>query len=634
MTSLSSCTTQHDFELQLPTVRSPSIDDHSVHDGSEDMGDRMKSLGWLSAQQFIGLHDCAGDGDTHRVGVLEPTPNRSPASSSTAVSCSQAVMLVGDGSHKFGVLPVHNTPTKRTPRELQESNPLVAPRKIEQIIISSKHEPYNIPAFNTLDFPHRVCPPEHIQANPEKRGGWRSALHPDGSLYFHKTSQSEFGSFNMITEAYLYGEGILHEVNLFTEYMWQHMLPARDKFANRGFELVMNVKVDPDTDSIVWSYYFIDHIQCMPFWMRDYNPGVHMRTTEELGASSPDHLRHLLKAMYWDHCALYPGHSGARCAAESIIAPIRYTAPYTAEEAVRLHEQLEFLRKYCEVDPGPYIEIAGRTISSIERWRYNFLHGTQVIRRFRGQTVLPLRPPSALYRVLAPAFFYAPFSHLYECRSVYLDGVLANDVEWTTYVMKLLKEWQEFVLYATILLNANLAFLEAPNLFGTSTSDSSSVSMDAVAGSYQPVSPGAILSFCSMLASFGSMMTGLLLIRMHRGEEIVDNPRSNKAVFIEKCRSARFEFEPLSILYSLPSSWPARASTIAGLIGIAVLAIWCIRIGWGSSLSRDFFRDRKHSKYVSADTMRLVLWFAPATRLSAALNYLRSRRASKHTTTV
>lgn len=56
----------------------------------------------------------------------------------------------------------------------------------------------------------------------------------------------------MITEAYLYGEDMLHEVTLFTKHVWQHMVPARDKFPVGGFELVMNVKVDPDTDNLVW----------------------------------------------------------------------------------------------------------------------------------------------------------------------------------------------------------------------------------------------------------------------------------------------------------------------------------------------------------------------------------------------
>lgn len=87
----------------------------------------------------------------------------------------------------------------------------------------------------------------------------------------------------------------------------------------------------------------------------------------------------------------------------------------------------------------------------IERWRYNFLHGTQVIRRFRGQTVLPPQPHSMLYRTLLPLLFYAPLAHLYDCNGVYLDGILANEPEWTKHVKKLLAEWVDFVLYVRTL---------------------------------------------------------------------------------------------------------------------------------------------------------------------------------------
>lgn len=73
------------------------------------------------------------------------------------------------------------------------------------------------------------------------------------------------------------------------------------------------------------------------------------------------------------------------------------------------------------------------------------------MRRFRGQTVLPPKARSVLYRVLVPILFYAPLSHLRDCNDVYLDGILANEPEWTKHVKKLLAEWVEFVLYVSVL---------------------------------------------------------------------------------------------------------------------------------------------------------------------------------------
>lgn len=81
---------------------------------------------------------------------------------------------------------------------------------------------------------------------------------------------------------------------------------------------------------------------------------------------------------------------------------------------------------------------------------------------------------------------------------------------------------------ATILLAANLAFLSVPNtiLFDNGgTSDTSNTSSSS-SSQHELVSPAAILSYCSMISSTGSMIIGLLLIRQHRGEEIMDNPRT------------------------------------------------------------------------------------------------------------
>ena len=72
----------------------------------------------------------------------------------------------------------------------------------------------------------------------------------------------------------------------------------------------------------------------------------------------------------------------------------------------------------------------------------------------------------------------------------------------------------------------------------------------------------------------------------------------------------------------LNSDWPARATILAGLAVIAALVIWaslsqkyplcphahqylqCIQMGWGSSLSSDFFRFRTTGRLSAARTRR------------------------------
>ena len=95
---------------------------------------------------------------------------------------------------------------------------------------------------------------------------------------------------------------------------------------------------------------------------------------------------------------------------------------------------------------------------------------------------------------------------------------------WSTFIGKLQTEWQEFVLYvrlssylwpslfeleiilqATVLLNANVAFLAIPSV------DTGPYVRDA----------SQIVSYISVIASIGSVITGLLLIRQHRSKKEV-----------------------------------------------------------------------------------------------------------------
>ncbi|KZV73463.1 hypothetical protein PENSPDRAFT_648795 [Peniophora sp. CONT] len=516
----------------------------------------------------------------------------------------------------FGDVPILDSVAPQRTREVQESNPYLVPRKQEQLFTSNGIDEYELPAFKTSDFPHRMCPPNPQQSDPWEKGRWKKEVNPDGTMYFHKIYKVNNGSLSIITEARLYADDELEEVNSFANYMWHHIKLARHHFTDpRHLEVVLNVKIDMTTDKTIWSYYFVDHSHRVLFWMRNHKPNHHLYPARRLITCSPEHLRYLLQAMYWEHCALYPHHGGSSdhtklvtelswCAAESVIAPIRYTAPYTADEAVRLRDQLDYLWKNADTHPHCYMAVAGRVISCLELWRYDDFYGTEVMRHFRGQSILEPRRDSALYRVITPLLFYAPLSHLFDCRSVYLDGNLANEPEWATHVKKLLSEWEDLVLYATILLNANVAFLAVPTavfFVGTSTTTSSATA----------VSPYAITSCCSLLASIGSMTVGLLLVRQHRGEEVIDNPRTNKATFMHERRSTRFEFELLSILYSLPyvllmwsillflsalmvfvlsdSDSHTRAITGIALIFIVLLVLWCIGMGWSSSPDHGFF---------------------------------------------
>ncbi len=130
--------------------------------------------------------------------------------------------------------------------------------------------------------------------------------------------------------------------------------------------------------------------------------------------------------------------------------------------------------------------------------------------------------------------------HLRGLEKIFIDGVIAV-VPWGTFIGKLQNEWQEFVLYvrgslsnvhgggsltcrsrqATVLLNANVAFLAIPS----------------VDNGPNDVTAAQISSYLSIVTSIGSILLGLLLIRQHRvkAKETADDAVSSVRSAVCRC---------------------------------------------------------------------------------------------------
>ena len=142
------------------------------------------------------------------------------------------------------------------------------------------------------------------------------------------------------------------------------------------------------------------------------------------------------------------------------------------------------------------------------------------------------RPRSWLITILSPIFFWAPEIHLSELDKLWVDEIVYQ-VSWKRFIDKLQSEWQEFIVFvrifssqsfirshhrigfgqATILLNANVAFLAIPGVINQSDSNSSTSQTLA-----------ATVSYVSTTMSIGSIILGLLLVRQHRTRIRPDDP--------------------------------------------------------------------------------------------------------------
>ncbi|OJT02359.1 hypothetical protein TRAPUB_7142 [Trametes pubescens] len=163
------------------------------------------------------------------------------------------------------------------------------------------------------------------------------------------------------------------------------------------------------------------------------------------------------------------------------------------------------------------------------------MYGQPYARLGRAQSVYDAKKRSRtpLIKILGPLFWNAPAVHLHGLETIWVDGVIHLH-PWTTFIGKLQNEWQEFVLYATVLLNANVAFLAIP-------------SVDNGPGQ---LSAAQISSNISIVTSVGSILLGLLLIRQHR-VKAKDTPMEANS-FLSARTHPTLGLEALAIIYSLP----------------------------------------------------------------------------------
>jgi len=184
--------------------------------------------------------------------------------------------------------------------------------------------------------------------------------------------------------------------------------------------------------------------------------------------------------------------------------------------------------------------------------------------------------------------FAVPDVHSRKLDKLWVDGLM-HHVAWADFMKKLIREWQEFTLFAAVLLNANVAFLAFQ-------------SFDIFSSTPFHRSPAQIASYLSVVVSIGSILLGLLLIRKNRdkSEDTIDEVLE----FLQSHKHPTRGLEALAIMYSLPYAlliwgiisflsafalvWFTGTSLTTQLLiavaclAMAALVIWCIWMSRGS----------------------------------------------------
>ncbi|KAF7983489.1 hypothetical protein HWV62_21802 [Athelia sp. TMB] len=412
------------------------------------------------------------------------------------------------------------------------------------------------PAPSTAESPSRSSSPEKgwdiapmstATVQRWKRGvvvekcpeGWAARIHAEGALYFfHKEKR-------IYTDAHMYDPTkatIINEAasQIFGRLQQEIDDPRVHEIMPKEYDLVLEIVNLPDGGVIV-GYYFADHTSKLLFWMEEFDASK--ICSEIRCVVSIAHLRLEIESQYWTHCELYPNcrHYDQETVDEvrgillhattDTLTSTTSTALWTTEQNKSLLSILNHVKVKTEAD-----RIWAGAI--IEHTQFIHLYGEYGARLDRDQSIhgITVHPHSWYLKVIEPFLFWGAEVHLVALEKIWVDRTVHIEA-FRHFIHKLNEEWQDFIIVATVLLNANMAFLSIQ-------------SVDTGGNFTSRRTAAQIVSYISIVTSLGSAILSLLLVRQNRskGREAADKA----ATFLGNMTHGTRGLEHLAILYALP----------------------------------------------------------------------------------
>ncbi|KAH9003374.1 hypothetical protein EDB86DRAFT_2891767 [Lactarius hatsudake] len=500
------------------------------------------------------------------------------------------------------------------------------PRYTKKVTVPRVRKNYDIQPLTTT-FPQYVCdlnshqclmetpsvpinpehgPPEVVDCAP-----WIPATHPDGALYFYDKDKRLF------TDTDMHNFELKEEMEAFYQYLQWIIRHEELIIPSNNYDLVLDI-MPTEFGRIQWSYYYACHETRCLFWL-DVCDANHM-ISEVFCVTSPAHVQHRLEALYWTHWSLFPAIFDGRhlqpAVYDELVGILSHgcidvmtsktsTLPYDDDT---MQKMIKLVRKAKESESGAceVYHTAGvtRLLSFFAHWRFLYIHGQQHARLIRNQTVYSgeKQKRSLLITLLSPMLFLAPEVHLQDINKLWTDEIIIETV-WKGFMSKLVGEWGELILWSTVMLTANVGFLA---ITGVVISNINNSAMTGASTFDIYISPSQIASSISILASVGSIVVGLFLVRHNRSKQKEDP--AGASTYLYRSTHRRFGLEPMAIIFSLPwallmwamvmffvalllfslyrSNTPTRVIVAVASAMLAALVVSCIRWAWESSDGR------------------------------------------------
>ncbi|KAK0454732.1 hypothetical protein EV421DRAFT_2029727 [Armillaria borealis] len=362
-----------------------------------------------------------------------------------------------------------------------------------------------------------------------------------------ETVQSDALAQRTITEEWIYDDRFENMVTTWASILNTVLSRSPSSLQVKDRHLVIKIleysaPAWTDDDCYRCQYYFVNHDNESLFWLSEFIIDEHL--TAIRGPVTYSQIRHFLRQEYWYHMYLFSDThplSGEQWKTANHLAVLAHahvtTSTTSSHSASELQAMIWDLSMAEKMNAS---EVAADVMRKLLFDQFLNYHGQRSARTNRGDSVFGYDPDQAkctlIFKLLTPFLFYAPVVHLNALNKYWVDGIARND-QWKTLMGRCTSEWSSHTVNATILLNANVAFLAIPSV---------DESLQASHGSVTQV-----LCALSIIGSLSSILIGLLLGRYHQGKK---NITCNDIVNYVKTHysDSMGGFERLAIIYSVP----------------------------------------------------------------------------------
>ncbi|KAH9011516.1 hypothetical protein EDB83DRAFT_2448163 [Lactarius deliciosus] len=397
----------------------------------------------------------------------------------------------------------------------------------------------------TITFPH--SPEPDVLGQGSLVSSWTPAAHPEGALYFYDEKRKLFTDTNM------HDEKLRYEAECFYDHL--QTLPGAKELADLpgGYDLVLQIKTDQPL-GLRWFYYYVSHKYRCLFWLQEYPvENLIQEGAQVVGVQSLAHIQHQLEHFYWAHWSLYPvsfdQHMLSKGVYDELLGMLVYgsidimtskTSALWLDED-QMQRMIRLIQDAKTAKAGDVYYVAGTTrlLSFFANWRFEDHHGQQSARLKKNEAIyVTRRERSFLITVISPLLFFAPQKYLAELEEAWLDEHILAPV-WKSLMTKMSGEWGDLILWSTVMLSVNVGFLAVPSVLPSPSSTAAA-----------PATPNQISNSLSLIASVGSIVVGLLLVRHHLSKK--DDDPAGAARYLHRNDHKYIGLEPMAIVFSLP----------------------------------------------------------------------------------